>query len=193
MPKDIQIKWDFDLVGGDFDFDSSAQDLEFDDGLETAILISLFSDRRAKEDDILPDPGNRDRRGWWGDLVSNGDLIGSKLWLLDREKTTPNVLIRAKQYVQEALQWLIDDGAAVKIRVETERQGPAENARLVIGVKIYKTEGSEEAFNFGLQWSAQALKPKLAGDSIYGDSRLLRETGGFILLESGDKFLLEER
>jgi len=160
MSKDIRIKWDFNLIEGDFDFDSSIQDLESDEGFETAVLISLFSDRRAKKDDILPDPNNPDKRGWWGDLVSDNDLIGSRLWLLDREKTTENVLIKAKQYCQEALQWLIDDGAAAKVEIKTERQGTVENARLVIGIKIYKIDGNVEVFNFEPQWIAQGYRPE---------------------------------
>jgi len=194
MSKDILIKWNSDLTEGDFSFDKSIQDLESDESLETALIISLFSDRRAMEDDILPDPSNPDKRGWWGDLISD-DQIGSKLWLLSREKTIEDVLVRAKEYGQEALQWLINDGVAVKVAVEAKRQGEIGNDRLVIEAKIYKIDGSVEAFNFELQWTAQASKPEAVGTSIYGTSRLLREagTGDFILLESGDKFLLEEK
>jgi phage gp46-like protein len=37
-------------------------DLSTDDGLETAVLLSLITDRRAEADDVLPD-GGTDRRG----------------------------------------------------------------------------------------------------------------------------------
>ena len=156
--KDIKLIWDADIQEGEIVFDPIAQDLESDNTFETAIIISLFSDRRAKKDDILPDPNSDDRRGWWGDLASpeaTGDRIGSRLWLLNREKTLEDVLVRAKEYTKEALQWLIDDGAAINVRVETERQGSRGNAQLAIGVKILKIDGESEAFNFEAQWVAQ--------------------------------------
>lgn len=99
--------------------------LEEDAGLETAVVISLFTDRRAEADDELP--GGDDLRGWWGDALAEveGDRIGSRLWLLSREKQLPQVLARAREYALEALQWLIEDGvaSAVDVTAEIVRQG----------------------------------------------------------------------
>ncbi len=60
-------------------------DLAVDEGLRTAVIISLLTDRLADADAVIPD-GTRDRRGWWGDLVLDvpdappaPDLIGSQL------------------------------------------------------------------------------------------------------------------
>ena len=39
MATDIKISWDTDLMEGDFGFEDN--DLEHDNGLETAVLISL--------------------------------------------------------------------------------------------------------------------------------------------------------
>ena len=102
---------DFELIEGDLALD--------DDGLTTAVIISLFTDRRAAPDDPLPDDGD-DRRGWWADAFPaiEGDAIGSKLWLLSREKEVPAVAQRAREYAAEALQWLIDDGLATRIDVD---------------------------------------------------------------------------
>ena len=158
MSKDIRIAWDTDLQEGDFIFDDSIGDLESDEGLETAVFISIFTDKRAKVDDVLPDSSNPDRRGWWGDLALpdvEGDQIGSRLWLLSRAKTVENILVRAKEYVEESLQWLIDDGVVVKIEVEVERQGLPGNDILAIKASIYKIDGSAEAFNFESNWLAQ--------------------------------------
>ena len=155
---DIQIAWDSTYQEGDFSFSIDDQDLESDNTLKTAVIISLFTDRRAKPDDILPDLNNSDKRGWWGDLASpevEGDQIGSRLWLLNREKTEESVLVRAKQYVEESLKWLVDDEVAVKVVVETERQGVVGNDRLAIGVKIYRIDGIKEAYNFQSQWIEQ--------------------------------------
>jgi len=157
MADEIRINWDLGLMEGDFSFDENLQDLESDGGLETAIIISLFTDRRANEDDALPDSNNLDRRGWWGDLTSSieNDQIGSRLWLLEREKTTPNVVIRAKQYAEESLQWLIDDGVAMKAEVEAERQGAPGNDILALKVLIHRKYGNKQVEEFSYQWSVQ--------------------------------------
>lgn len=80
-------------------------DLVAENTLRTAVILSLFLDRRADDDDVLPN-GSNDRRGWWADTVApmteygiggglaSGDRIGSRLWLLSREKQLAGVLDR---------------------------------------------------------------------------------------------------
>ena len=96
-------------------------DLAVDDGLRTAVIISLLTDRLADADAAIPD-GTSDRRGWWGDLALDvpdappvPDLIGSQLWLLAREKQIPETARRAEHYAREALQWMLDDGVATAV------------------------------------------------------------------------------
>jgi phage gp46-like protein len=112
-------------------------DLRLDNGLATAVLISLFSDRRADESDRLPD-GDTDRRGWWGDAWPEieGDKIGSRLWLLYREKQLQSTVERAREYAEESLAWLIETGAAERLEVEAwiVRTG-------VLGLRITVWEG----------------------------------------------------
>ena len=160
MAGDIRIIWDSNLIEGDFSFDTSIQDLESDAGLETAVIISLFTDRRAKIDDILPDSNNPDRRGWWGDLVSGieNDQIGSRLWLLNREKTVESVLTRAKEYAKEALNWLIEDEVVAKIETNAERRGPVGQDILALLVQIHKPDGTIVQFEYEAQWIAQGLR-----------------------------------
>jgi len=160
MSGDIRIVWDSDLMEGDFSFDTSIQELESDAGLETAVIISLFTDRRAKIDDILPDSNNPDRRGWWGDLVSDieNDQIGSRLWLLNREKTLKSVLIRTKEYAKEALNWLIEDKVVTKIEISAEKYGPVGQDILALLVQIYKPDGTIVPFKYEAQWIAQGLR-----------------------------------
>lgn len=155
MTDDIKISWNSDYLEGDLSVVD--EDLESESGLETAVIISLFTDRRARDDDELPDPNNLDKRGWWGDLVSEveGDQIGSRLWLLSRAKTTENVLVKAKEYAEESLRWLIEDGIAKKVEVEAERQNPGGNDRLALLVKIYQTSENVTALKFQTRWEAQ--------------------------------------
>lgn len=106
--------------------------------LVRAVIVSLFTWRRANPDDELPADL---RMGWWGDTFPTipNDRIGSRLWLLSRSTLTPETVAKAKEYAQEAMQWLIDDGVAARVDVQTERQGLS---TLAIGVRIYKSDGT---------------------------------------------------
>jgi phage gp46-like protein len=110
--------------------------------LVRAVIISLFSWARAKPDDDLPaGPDNFGRMGWWGDSFPStpNDCTGSRLWLLSRSTLIPETVAQSKEYAQEALQWLIDDGVAARVEVQAERQGLS---TLALGVQIYKSDGT---------------------------------------------------
>ncbi len=80
-------------------------------GLETAVLLSLFVDRRARE---LP-PGETDPRGWWAEAKE--DRWGSQLWTLSRAKLTRQTIERARAFALEALNWLVEDGILERVEV----------------------------------------------------------------------------
>ncbi|WP_432721298.1 phage GP46 family protein [Jeongeupia wiesaeckerbachi] len=96
------------------DWQLSTVGLDIDNGLDSAITLSLLTDRRAEPGDAV----SGDQRGWWGDALENAVPLGSRLWLLAREKQLPSTLRRAEAYATEALQWLIDDGIATSIAVQ---------------------------------------------------------------------------
>lgn len=99
----------------------------------TPMLVALGSDRRALPDDELPTGedvlnaagGFATRRGWAGDAVdARRDLIGSRLWLLDREKESDLTLRRAELYAGEAFGWVEEDlGQAAEISAAWARRG----------------------------------------------------------------------
>ena len=127
-------------------------DLESEKDLATAVILSLFSDRRARSDDPL-EP-NESKRGWWGDTYAeiNNDQFGSRLWLLRREKVLEKVLTRAQQYAQESLQWLIDDRVAEKINVTTEVVGKRSDGVLGIRVEVKKPNRTAQSYKFDYAW-----------------------------------------
>ncbi len=153
---DVKIAFNDLLDSGDLII--GVEDLESDRGLASAVIMSLFTDRRALPDDTLPDPGITDRRGWWGDKLAEitGDRIGSRLWLLEREKTTQEALLRAQEYAREAVKWMVDDGVAAKVEALAERQGDVGNDRLALQVTIYKTDGNKLSLKFDDIWKATA-------------------------------------
>lgn len=114
--------------------------------LPRAVIISLFSWRRANPDDNAPKP-----MGWWGDTYPTvtGDRIGSRLWLLGREKITNNTLNRGRDYAIEALQWMIDDGVAARIDVTSTRSGMDE---ALLDLNIYQRDGTSWNMRFDEYW-----------------------------------------
>ena len=132
-------------------------DLERDDGLETAVIISLFTDRRASAEQIPPEYPQDDLRGYWGDInnASATDQTGSLLWLLAREKELPQTLSRAEQYCREALAWMIDDLVSTKIEVTASYYS---RGWMLLVIDIYRPTGAAVRFQYNYEWSAQAGK-----------------------------------
>lgn len=135
----------------------SGFDLARDDGLETAVIISLFTDRRASPEQIPVELPQDDLRGYWGDIsnATPSDQTGSQLWLLAREKQLPQVLGRAQQYCREALTWMIED--LVATRVEVTAEFIAQGWMLIL-VDIFRPTGSPVRYRFNYEWAAQAAK-----------------------------------
>lgn len=115
-----------------------------DDGLQTAVYISLFSDARVAGDG-----------GWWGDLLGDSPL-GSRLWTLARAKLVPGIETIVEGYCREALAWLVDGGIAESVTPTVTIVRPS---TLSIEVEITQP-GDAEASEYRFTWSA------LSGDSI---------------------------
>lgn len=151
---DAALIWDAQAASADIALLDG--DLTTEAGLNTAVIISLFSDRRAREDDVLPQ-ADADRRGWWGDGASaDGDEIGSRLWLLAREKRLPIVLAKAREYSAEALAWLVRDGVASEVEVETSA---TDQGWLAIAVFITRPGGPRRQ-RFDYVWRGVATSPQ---------------------------------
>lgn len=126
-----------------------AGDLVRDEGLTTAVLISLFTDRRAEDSDAVDDG---DRRGYWGDAYSVTPW-GSRLWMLSREKQTPAAVRRARDYAEEALAWLVTDriASSVRVVVSVPRDG-----MLALEVFISRPGRPDLELRFERLWAALA-------------------------------------
>lgn len=101
---DIRIAWNAELMLGDWR--RAGHVLDTDRELVTAIAVALFTHRTAADDDEIPD-GSADHRGWWADAeaqeIHGGWAIGSRLWLISREKQVERTRQRAEEYIHEAL------------------------------------------------------------------------------------------
>ncbi len=130
-------------------------DLAGDDGLETAVLISLFSDARATPDMIPEEDQDGDLRGYWGDLETP-DSTGSLLWTIRRAKQLTRTLAEAREYCERALKWMIDDKVADRVVVTTEYP---QRGWMAIQVDIYRAQSKNPVtYRYNYEWAAQKLK-----------------------------------
>lgn len=146
---DVALDWSAEDFAADIALDGA--DLATGSALYTAVVMSLFTWRRALPDDRLPDDVTT-RNGWWGDSFSDidKDRIGSRLWLLWREKITQETINRATEYARESLAWLIEDGIARAVDVETTRNGLH---RLDMAITIRRHDGQDRTLRFENVWA----------------------------------------
>lgn len=145
---DIAVTWDSLALRGDWVIKNGG--LAIDAGLHTSVLVSLFTNRRAPPDWKPPGGSPQTRGGYFGDSYTRRPL-GSWLWLLWRssvgdEKVT---LQQAKRYCEIALQWLIDDGIAATVVIQTGWIKPG-----VMGITgvITKPDGLTVPFRYPWLW-----------------------------------------
>ena len=143
---DIRVLWDNGQGIGDWELADG--DLQTGQDMETACLVSLFSDRLATPDHT-PSDGSGDRRGWWADTYEDNP-IGSNIWQLERAKKTRDTLGQARSFALVALQWLIDDGLAKLVLCNTMWAAPN---LLGIALAIIKPDGTTSRFAFGWAWN----------------------------------------
>ncbi|EFN9911414.1 phage tail protein [Escherichia coli] len=119
------------------------------DPLTRAVVISLFTHRRADPDDNADVP-----MGWWGDtwpMVAN-DRYGSKLWLLQRSKLTNALVNTVRTYIRESLQWMLDDGVVSRIDIDIQRTGINELGNSIV---LWRRDGPV-TISFNDFWSVIA-------------------------------------
>jgi len=123
----------------DIDFDSTGE-FETTAGLDTSLNMSFYAEARADESEIS-DPIKRG--GWVGNELSDTPNFeyGSKNWLLYQAKKTQNTLNYSETYNYQAFRWLITDGFADQVLVNSEftANGIAVNIDLFVNNEIQQS------------------------------------------------------
>ena len=116
------------------------------DPLTRAVVISVFTHRRADPDDNVDVP-----MGWWGDIwpVVANDRYGSKLWLLQRSKLTNALVNTVRNYLRDALQWMQEDGVVTRIDIDIQRTGINELGNKIV---LWRRDGPV-TISFNDLWS----------------------------------------
>ena len=119
---DFALQYNPAQQGFDLSINAATADFAREDTLQTAVVLSLMCDRSAQAHEAA---AGADRRGWWADAFrqvnpidrAGTESFGSRLWLLLREKQIPQTRERVRDYVQEALAWMVEDGMAQAVDV----------------------------------------------------------------------------
>ena len=102
------IHLELDDAGSGADFVLEDGSFRIDRGLRTLVLVSLFSDARRRDVDPPPDDEDEDPRGAWFDTPAR--RFGSRLYQFERAKATQETREDAREAVEEALRWMVDEG-----------------------------------------------------------------------------------
>lgn len=89
--------------GTGFDLAHDGTDLVLDDGLVTGLIDSIFTDARAPDGAV---PNGVDPRGHWMSTYDPSMPDGSLLWLMNREKITPDMPYRVAEALAAACAWM---------------------------------------------------------------------------------------
>lgn len=138
---DFGLTWDNDL--GVMDLSVEDGDIVADEGLQTAVLLSIFTDRRGDPDSELL---TTNLKGWWGDqfLADADDFHGSRIWQDGKDSA----------HLDEALQWMIDDGVCEDFSAQISQNGTRGDYEII----IYRPESETIDFRFDRVWDGEAAK-----------------------------------
>lgn len=90
------------------------------DSFDTALIMSLFCERRATASEV---PVAQLRRGWIGnESDQDGFEIGSKLWLYEQSRITRTLIQEIVSATRNGLQWLVDYNLATSVDVSAKLQ-----------------------------------------------------------------------
>lgn len=134
---------------GRYDLDYSRGDLVLTDKLENAVLLSLAcwsrDDSKKGIANLSPDMG-----GWWGNSLEDVE-IGSKLWKLTNESTDASAN-KAEIEAKKSLKWMIDDGVAKDVVVNSEIKGGV----VLLRINVIRPDSSKEEYRWQVNWEASA-------------------------------------
>jgi phage gp46-like protein len=134
-------------------------DFELGNDLETAVLVSLFSNRRGTDEEVTQYARGTIKpelaAGLWIDSYRSEDY-GSGFWLLLREKKIEETLSRFEEYGNAALAWMLRDGVAQSIDITAEYEGE----KVKLNVVISRDTGGELTFTYDFAWDQLFLPPE---------------------------------
>lgn len=140
---------------GDISFDNTkSYDLILESGLDTTFFLSVYTEARASNDDILPTE-NGDKRGWWGDEIL-GIQTGSKAWLFsERGKlTTFDIESIRTEMINAVESQMVNTGLIDSIDISHTRTSNGVNWN----VAMYRDTSTNVFLQYNQLWDGQIEK-----------------------------------
>ena len=130
---DLAAKPDKDGIY-DFAIDPDTRDLQLASGMDSALLVSLHTDRRARPDEVA-DPWKR--RGWCGDDYDGDpeETWGSGLWLYEQARLNQETVEGVKMEVYQCMSWLLQDKMAQSVDVDVVSSPSARQMRISVHIR----------------------------------------------------------
>ena len=116
----------------DISFDENG-DILTDEFFDTAILMSLFCEKRANEREVR-EPERR--RGWIGNESTPGFEIGSKIWLYEQGRINKSTLNGIKTSAENGIQWMLDEEVLSSFEASTSLN---ENTNIILEIQFFRT------------------------------------------------------
>lgn len=119
MPSDIKFVKD---EKGSYDIDFENGDFALTDGLDTAILLSIFAEKRATRSQV-EDPLKR--RGHFSNEFASveGYQVGSTQWLFtEQAENSESNTTQLENSIKDGLRWFVDDKICKKINVNANQK-----------------------------------------------------------------------
>lgn len=113
------------------------------DAFDTAIIVSLFTDKRALESQVLE---NSLRRGWIGSEFTPGFEMGSQLWIFSQSRLTRDAINAMISIANQALKWMISDNLAISTSADVNLV----NGRVLLQIVITRPDSKVEKRLFDL-------------------------------------------
>lgn len=113
------------------------------DQFDTAIIVSLFTDKRALPSQVLE---NALRRGWIGSEFTPGFEMGSQLWIFSQARLTRDTINAMISIANESLKWMISSNLAISTKADVT---PI-SGRVVLQIEISRPDSKVEKRLFDL-------------------------------------------
>lgn len=142
MNTDLKLNFDEDTKSYDIGFASDG-DFEMSDGLEAAVLMSIYGEVRANGSEVVKAIF---RRGDWSNELNDvvDYEVGSKFWLLEMARADQNSLNVGIDSIELGLAWLFEDNIVNDINVT----GEIGNNQLTFFVEITQKNDEINTYRF---------------------------------------------
>lgn len=136
---DLKLK----QINGEFKISFTNGDFTLTNGLDTAIAMSIFCEKR---DNSIEDP--LQRGGWWGNELQpvNGYEQGSLIWTQYQSRVNEQEASKARDSLLDGMNWFLQKNIASDVKVTCNVEGNS----IKSNIDLYRNNNTQEAQSYDL-------------------------------------------